>query len=73
MAVGANGEPRLLLPLARDDIPVPFDVGTSLSVSVSSFQYSGQYLRFLDIICLHPELESVFGEVVDEILARSRP
>ena len=56
--------------MGRDDVPAPLDVGTSLSVSVSSFQYGGQHLRFLDIVCLHPELESVFGEVVNEILAR---
>lgn len=70
LAVGANGEPRLLLPLARGDAPVSIDTGAALSVSISSFKYRGQHVRFLDLICLHTELEPVFEEVVGEILAR---
>ena len=70
LAVGANGEPRLLLPLARHETPASVDAGTALSVSVSSFSYKGIRLRFLDLVCLREDLEPVFAEVVDEILAR---
>ena len=70
LAVAANGEPRLLLPLARRETPASVDAGNSLSVSVSSFSYKGSRLRFLDLICVREDLETVFGEVVDEILAR---
>ena len=70
LAVGANGEPRLLLPLARRETPASINAGNALSVSVSSFGYKGTRLRFLDLICVSQDLETVFGEVVDEILAR---
>ena len=70
LAVGTNGEPRLLLPLAHHESPTSVDTGGALSVSVSLLSYKGTRLRFLDLICVREELESVFGEVVDEILAR---
>ena len=70
LAVGANGEPRLLLPLARGETPTSVDAGDAVSVSVSSFSYKGTRLRFLDLVCVREDLETVFGEVVDEILAR---
>ena len=70
LAVGANGEPRLLLPLARRETPASVDAGNALSISVSSFSYKGTRLRFLDLVCIREDLEPVFAEVVDEILVR---
>ena len=70
LAVGANGEPRLLLPLTSRETPASVDAGNALSVSVSSFSYKGTRLRFLDLVCVREDLETVFAEVVDEILAR---
>ena len=70
LAIGANGEPRLLLPLARRETPGSVDAGNALSVSVSSFSYKGTRIRFLDLVCVREDLEPVFAEVVDEILAR---
>ena len=70
LAIGPNDEPRVLLPLADERLPASIRAGSALSLSVSSFNHKGQVLRFLDLICLSPDLETVFGEVVDEILAR---
>ena len=70
LAIGTNGEPRLLLPLARREAPASIDAGNALSVLVSSFSYKGTRLRFLDLLCVCQDLETVFGEVVDEILTR---
>lgn len=70
LAIGANGEPRLLLPLAPREMPASVDGGNALSVSVSSFSYKGARLRFLDLVCVREDLEAVFAEVADEILAR---
>ncbi len=70
LAVGTNGEPRLLLPLTRHERPASMDTGNALSVSVSLLSYKGTRLRFLDLICVREELEAVFGEVVDEMLKR---
>ena len=70
LALGSNDEPRVLLPLADGPPPTSIRAGNALSLSVSSFSRKGRVLRFLDLVCLSPDLETVFGEVVDEILAR---
>ena len=70
LAIGPNGEPRILLPLADRESPTTIHGGSALSISVSSFSYKGRNLRFLDLICLSADLETVFGEVVDEMLVR---
>ena len=70
LAIGPNDEPRVLLPLADGPPPTSIRAGSALSICVSSFNHKGQTLRFLDLFCVLPDLETVFGEVVDEILAR---
>ncbi|MDE0421607.1 MAG: PD-(D/E)XK motif protein [Gammaproteobacteria bacterium] len=70
LAIGQNGEARVLLPLAPGETPAQPGGGAGLSVSISSYQKEGEYLRFLDLVCLSKDLETVFGEVVDEILVR---
>lgn len=70
LAVGPNGEARLLLPLAAQERPVGIDAGGALSATTSSFVQHGRAYRFLDLTCLSINLESVFGEIVDEIIAR---
>ena len=69
-AVGTNGEPRLLLPLTRHETPGSVDAGNGLSVSVSTFSHRGTPIRFVDLICVAPDLEPVFKEVADEMLER---
>lgn len=70
LAVGANGEPRLLIPLAQGDSLPAVEPGPALRVGVSTFMHRGRASRFLDLACLSTELESVFSEVVDELLDR---
>ena len=70
LAIGPNDEPRVLLPLAARESPSTIHGGSALSISVSSFNHKGRTLRFLDLLCLSAELETVFGEVVDEMLVR---
>lgn len=70
LAVGQNGEARLLLPLSHEEPQATLHGGIGLSISVSSLNHKGRSLRFLDLICLSPDLEAVFGEVADEILVR---
>ena len=69
-AIGQGGEPRVLLPLAEGEAMSAINGGLALSVSVSSFSHDGRILRFLDLVCRSADLETVFGEVVDEMLAR---
>ena len=70
LAIGPNQEPRVLLPLTDRESTTTISSGRALSVAVSSFHQKGQILRFLDLICLAKDLETVFGDVVDEMLAR---
>ena len=70
LAIGPNDEPRVLLPLDGRESAPTIQESNALSISVSSFKSKGRILRFLDLICLSPDLESVFGELVDEMLAR---
>ena len=70
LAIGPNDEPRVLLPLERRESAPAIQESNALSISVSSFTSNGRILRFLDLICLSPDLEPVFGELVDEMLKR---
>ncbi len=69
LAIGTNEEPRVLLPLDDRELPT-ISGGNTLSITVSSFNHKGQILRFLDLTCLSSDLETVFAEVVDEMLVR---
>lgn len=70
LAIGPNDEPRVLLPLEDRELAPAIQESNAISISVSSFTSKGRILRFLDLICLSPDLESVFGELVDEMLVR---
>ncbi len=70
IALGKSGEPRLLLPLSRPDRSPALETGSSMSIKVSSFGQRGQTSTFLDLICNSYELETVFGELVEEIITR---
>lgn len=70
LAVGPGGEARLLLPLTVEERFAGIGAGSALAVTEASLMHAGRVLRFLDITCLSHELEPVFGEVVDEVVAR---
>lgn len=70
LALGPNEEPRVLLPLSERDIPSHSGVPDAISLTVASFNHEGRSVRFLDLICISRDLETVFGEVVDEMLDR---
>lgn len=69
-AVGERGEARLLLPLKAGEAPPAAMEAPALRIGVSRFVTGGRYKRFLDLTCLQSELEVVFAEVADEIVAR---
>lgn len=70
LALGDNGEPRVLLPLQVRELLPAFDTANALFIHTSTFTCGGKVCRFLDLTCLSRELEPVFGEVVEEMLAR---
>lgn len=69
-AIGQNGNARVLIPLDEQEETTTLTEGLALSMSVSSFTLDGRVLHFLDLICPSSDLETVFGEVVDEMLSR---
>ncbi len=70
LAIGPNGEARLLVPLAHDERSPDVEPGPALRISIATFSHKGRASRFLDLMCLSAELEGVFADIVDEILAR---
>lgn len=70
LALGAKGEPRLLMPLGKREKPSLVTGAPALDVRVSEYSDRGRATRFLDLSCLVQELETVFGEVAEQILLR---
>lgn len=70
LALSSKGYARVLLPLGEREALPKLRATEALSVSVSMLTYKGKVTRFIDLTCLSKELEAVFGEVVDEMLAR---
>lgn len=70
LALGPNGEPRVLLPLKDREAPATPTALASIAIGISALTHNGRPSRFLDLTCLSHDLETVFGEVVDEMLAR---
>lgn len=72
LALGPNREARVLLPLRDDERPSGMDGGSALGVVITAPTLKGRKVRFLDLSCLSASVETVFAEVVDEILVRVR-
>lgn len=70
LALGPNEEPRVLLPLSERETLSRSGAADALSLTVSCFNHKGHSVRFIDLVCLSRDLETVFAEVVDEMLAR---
>jgi hypothetical protein len=69
-AVSPSGEPRLLLPLAAYERAEQIETGNALEIKVSTLLLAGRPKTFLDLTCKSVDLEQVFTEVVEQILAR---
>src|SRR5687768_746468 len=69
-ALGPNGEGRLLLPLSASERVPRIPETPTLRILDEFYHFGAESWRFLDLTCLVPELDSVFGEVVDEIVRR---
>ena len=69
-ALGPDGEPRILMPFGNREKPSLVTGAPALDVQVSEYSERGRATRFLDLTCLVHELETVFGEVAEQILLR---
>jgi hypothetical protein len=72
LALGGQGEPRLLVPLGMHDRePEDFE-GEALLVREERYSLEGRNLRFLVLECTDPALERVFAGLVEEVGRRIR-
>jgi len=70
LALGENGEARLLLPVRQSE-RLDIDEGSqSILIGSRSYHLKGVSTRYLDITCTAGPLETVFTEVADEIMLR---
>ncbi|WBF18053.1 PD-(D/E)XK motif protein [Halomonas elongata] len=69
-SLGENGERRLLIPVGKARSGKEVGETGSLKVHVSWLSLTGNSQQFIDLICTDPTLEQVFGELVDDIVAR---
>lgn len=70
IAIGPQGEPRLLVPVGRPDSGNTSAGSRNLFLARSSFRSSGKLEHFIDITLRNPRLTRVFTELVEEILKR---
>lgn len=70
LALGKNGEARMLLPLSGKESGKEVIGAPALNIEVSAYTHKGKQQRFLDLTCMSGELEKVFAELGDEILTR---
>ncbi len=68
VAVDAEGNRHLLIPVAGNAIGSPTDRGGGIRVSSRDLVDAGETRRFLDIACLKPHLNGLFDVVASDIL-----
>lgn len=69
-ALGPQQQARLLVPVSGLRRAEKVPSSDAMQVRVLPLVVGGQTVSFLDLQCMDPALEPVFGDVVDEILAR---
>lgn len=69
-AIGAQGQPRLLVPVGGRIAARGLTSTSKLLVTTSSYKVSSKSMLFIDIMCLDRALDMVFAELAEEILRR---
>jgi hypothetical protein len=67
---GGGGEARLLVPLAVGEKIGALETGSVLKIDLTTLTHRQRAIRFLDVICMSPDLEPVFSDVVNNIVRR---
>jgi hypothetical protein len=63
-----KGSRHLLIPIKGSDAPVEDRKSTGVQIQVRSLIEDGATRRFLDVVCLKPDLSQLYSTVVDEML-----
>lgn len=69
-AIGAQGQPRLLVPVGGRAAVRGLTSTSKLLVTTSNYNVSSKGTLFIDIMCLDRALDMVFAELAEEILRR---
>ena len=69
-AIGAQGQPRLLVPIGGHAPACELISTSKLLVTTSSYKISNKSTLFIDIMCLDRGLDLVFAELAEDILRR---
>lgn len=70
LAIGPEGEPRLMVPCGAG-ASIRSDVSSSkLSVAMSRYDVAGRSTRFIDVTCADRSLDAVFAELASEVIHR---
>lgn len=70
LALGSDGEARLLLPLAAGAAFPAIKDSAGLQLRDTVFNVSGDAIRFVDVSCRGERLEEVFQKLVGDVLRR---
>lgn len=70
MALGEQGEPRLLVPCGISEMGKQFLNTEALRIWTTRFSLNGSSSSFIDLQCLDQKLDAVFGDLVSELLSR---
>ena len=69
-AIGAQGQPRLLIPIGALASTTGLSSSPKLVVTTSKFKVNGKGVLFIDIMCMDRALDVVFAELAEEVLRR---
>jgi len=70
MAVGSGGELRFVLPVGMQSKVPRIPVGPNVDIGDVIYSHGQERMRFIDITSRATELETVFSDVVDQIVER---
>jgi len=70
LAIGPEGQPRLMVPCGPT-ASVRGDASTGkLSVALARYDVAGRSIRFIDVMCADRTLDAVFAELASEVVHR---
>lgn len=70
LAIGPEGQPRLMVPCGAA-ASIRGDVSSGkLSVALSRYDVAGRSTRFIDVMCADRSLDAVFAELASEVVHR---
>ena len=70
LAIGPEGQPRLMVPCGAASSITGGLSSNRLSVTMSRYDVAGRSTRFIDVMCTDRSLDAVFAELANEVVHR---